>query len=178
MDDVISNLTKANTKCRHQQGFKHIYVQDAHTHTHTHARTHARTHAHIHTHSTLITSRVPCTTLFQVLSQRNRWLEISCFKLVSGNRRLWCERNLATDSLISLTSWHHHVVVSLLASVPPPPPPPHPPHTHTQPTLTSSALQFRSQRGVKKFQWLYKQLSVGRKQNLQLEWLLALWNKI
>ena len=31
MENVISNLTKPNTWCRHQQGFKHNYVQDIHT---------------------------------------------------------------------------------------------------------------------------------------------------
>ena len=38
MENVMSSLTKANTKCRHQQGFKDNYVEHTHTHTHTHTQ--------------------------------------------------------------------------------------------------------------------------------------------
>ena len=56
-ENVICNLTKADACCTHEQGFKHNYVQDAHTHTHTHTHiTHTHTlrsliHSLIHTHT-------------------------------------------------------------------------------------------------------------------------------
>ena len=46
MENVIHILTKANTSCTRQQGFKHNYVQDSHTHVLTHAHTHTH-HTHI-----------------------------------------------------------------------------------------------------------------------------------
>ena len=45
MEHVICkcNLTKANTCCKSQHGFKYNYLQDAHTRTHAHARAHTHT---------------------------------------------------------------------------------------------------------------------------------------
>ena len=47
MENVICILTKANTSCTRQQGFKYNGARYTHTHTHT-------THTHTHTHYRLI----------------------------------------------------------------------------------------------------------------------------
>ena len=74
---------------RHQQGFKHNYVQDTHSHAHMHACTRVHTHTtHTHTHTRTNTHTVQTSYVnLHIVTTLVRNVVIYC---QPGAMQLWC----------------------------------------------------------------------------------------